>query len=121
MPKDDPFPVNPRLTVVEGRTLYKKDFKRWIALCAIRDDHNYVDLKLYEWEWRAAKQEWKVSFANYSIKHLDLALLLKEATTLAAKHSIELDWFDPPRPEAAPSKPGDTAVDLLNYVGRNRI
>jgi hypothetical protein len=64
-----PFPVHPRLTVIEGRTLYKKDFKRWVALCAIKDDHNYVDLKLYEWEWRAPKQEWKVSFANYSVKH----------------------------------------------------
>ena len=116
----DSFPVHSRLTVLEGRTLYKKEFKRWIALCAVKDDHNYVDLKLYEWEWRAAKQEWKVSIANYSVKHLDLALLLREATALATKHSIDLDWFDPPRTPAAPAKPGDTVADLLKYVERNR-
>lgn len=120
MPRDDPFPVNPRLTVIEGRTLHKKDFKRWIAVCAIKDDHSYLDLKLYEWEWRASKQEWKVSFANYSIKHLDLALLLREATALATKHSIDLDWFDPPGSSTVPSKPGDTVADLLKYVDRNR-
>jgi hypothetical protein len=120
MPKDDPFPVNPRLTVIEGKTLYKKDYKRWIAICAIKDDHNYVDLKLYEWEWRATKQEWKVSFANYSIKHLDLALLLREATALATKHSISLDWFDPPAPGAPAPQSAGAVADLLKYVDRHR-
>jgi hypothetical protein len=120
MSKDAPFPVHPRLTVIEGRTLYKKDFKRWVALCAIKDDHNYIDLKLYEWEWRAAKQEWKVSFANYSIKYLDLARLLRDATELAAKHSISLEWFDPPQSSGHDRRPADTVTDLLNYVDRNR-
>jgi hypothetical protein len=112
------FPVNPRLTVIEGRTIYKKDFKRWIAICAIKDDYGYVDLKLYEWEWRAQKQEWKVSFANYSIKHLDLSLLLREATQLAIKHKIDLDWFDPPKGPGATLKSTDSTMDLLKYLDR---
>lgn len=120
MPNDTPFPVHPRLTVIEGRTLYKKEFKRWVALCAIRDDHNYVDLKLYEWEWRAPKQEWKVSFANYSIKQVDLARLLRDATEMALKHSINLEWFDPPRSGASDRRLSDTGNDLLNYGERNR-
>lgn len=107
------FPVNPRLTVIEGKTLYKKDFKRWVAICAIRDDYGYVDLKLYEWEWRAPKQEWKVSFANYSVKTLDLSLLLREATQLALKHNISLEWFDPPKSSGAMPKSTTTIEDLL--------
>ena len=113
------FPVNPRLTVIEGRTLYKKDFKRWVAICAIKDDYGYVDLKLYEWEWRAQKQEWKVSFANYSVKNLDLSLLLREATQLAVKHNIGLDWFDPPRASGQNLTQTDSIADLLKSFDRS--
>lgn len=90
------FPVHSRLKVIEGRTLYKKDFKRWVAICAIKDDNDYSDLKLYEWEWKASENKWKVSHANYSIKQVNIAQLLKDASELATSHGISLDWFDPP-------------------------
>lgn len=117
VPPGDTFPVNPRLKVIEGRTIYKKDFKRWVALCAIKDDSGYSDLKLYEWEWKATDQKWKVSFANYSIKHINLAHVLQHAAELATKHSIELDWFDPPAHARAGGKPSDSVGDLLKYLG----
>ena len=103
--------------MIEGRTLYKKEFKRWVALCAIKDDNNYSDLKLYEWEWKASEQKWKVSFANYSIKYINIAQLLKDATELAAKHGIQLDWFDPPPRFNSESKLGASIEDLLKYLG----
>lgn len=112
MPQSDAFPVHSRLTVIEGRTLYKKDFKRWIALCAIKDDNNYSDLKLYEWEWKASENKWKVSFANYSIKQINLAHLLKYATELATKYSIKLEWFDPPPLTSQEANPNPSIHDL---------
>lgn len=116
MSQDD-FPVHQWLKVIEGRTLYKKEFKRWVALCAVKDDNNYSDLKLYEWEWKASVQKWKVSFANYSLKNINIAQLLKDATELATKHGIELDWFDPPPGFNPENRLGTSIEDLLNYIG----
>jgi hypothetical protein len=117
MPQDEPFPVHQRLKVIEGRTLFKRDFKRWVALCAIRDDNNYSDLKLYEWEWKASEQKWKVSFANYSLRQVNIAQLLKDTTELATKHNIKLEWFDAPPRFGVEGRAAASIEDLLNYLG----
>lgn len=54
---EEPFPVDPSIAVIEGKTIYKNS-KWWFAVILANSfGHNKV--MIYQWQWNDMQKKWK--------------------------------------------------------------
>jgi hypothetical protein len=56
-PTEEPFPSDPSISIIEGKTIYKNK-KWWFAVLLVNSfGHNKVSI--YQWQFNEAQGKWK--------------------------------------------------------------